>query len=361
MSQNLYSTIIGTGSYVPTKRVKNEDFLNHTFYEADGRPLEKDNEYIIRKFEEITTIKERRYVEDNQLTSEIAYEAAVKAIKDAGIDKESLDHIIVAHNFGDVKANSNRTDMVPSLAARVKLMLGIENPFCVAYDMAFGCPGWLQGMIQADYYIRSGDAKKVMVIGSEVLSRVIDPHDRDSMIYADGAGATILEARESDSPVGVLKHSSRSDTFRFAKMLYMDQSYHKAGDTGSDIFLKMNGRKLYQYALETVPQAIKDCLEKADVPITDVNKVLIHQANGKMDDAILKRLYALYGLDESPEDIMPMTISWLGNSSVATLPTLLDLILKDKMEDYKIESGDTLVFASVGAGMNINAMIYKVP
>lgn len=361
MKNSIHSVITGTGSYIPTRQVKNEDFLENEFYDSEGNKIDKTNEEIVRKFGEITTITERRYVTDDLVTSDIAFFSAREALESSGVKKEELDYIIVAHNFGDVKADNKRSDIVPSLAARVKYKLGIENPGTVAFDLPFGCPGWLQGVIQADYYIRSGDAKKVMVIGAEVLSRVIDPHDRDSMIYADGAGATILEARESDSPVGILKHSSRSDTFRFAKMLYMDQSYHKEGDTGSDIFLKMNGRKLYQYALETVPQAIKDCLEKAEVPLTDVDKVLIHQANGKMDDAILKRLYRLYDLDESPEDIMPMTISWLGNSSVATLPTLLDLILKDKMDDYKIKSGDTLVFASVGAGMNINAMIYKVP
>jgi 3-oxoacyl-[acyl-carrier-protein] synthase-3 len=361
MSQNLYSTIVGTGSYIPTKCVKNEDFLDHTFFEADGEPLEKNNAYIIQKFEEITTIKERRYVEDNQLTSEIAYEAAVSAIKDAGIDKESLDHIIVAHNFGDVKAGSNRTDMVPSLAARVKFKLGIENPFCVAYDMAFGCPGWLQAVIQADCFIKTRIAKRVLVIGADVLSRISDPHDRDSMIYADGAGATILEGKESSEPIGILAHQTRSDTLEYAKMLYMEKSYKKDYKNPRDIFLKMNGRKLYQYALEKVPQAIYNCLEKSNTPIEKMKKLLIHQANGKMDEAIIKRLYKLYGKREVPEYAMPMSISWMGNSSVATIPTLLDLILKDEMQSHDLSSGDTIVFASVGAGMNINAVTYKLP
>ncbi|HNW88396.1 MAG TPA: 3-oxoacyl-[acyl-carrier-protein] synthase III C-terminal domain-containing protein [Bacteroidales bacterium] len=122
----------------------------------------------------------------------------------------------------------------------------------------------------------------------------------------------------------------------------------------------MNGRKLYQYALENVPQAIKECLEKNGTHLSKINKVLIHQANGKMDDAILKRLYGLYDMKDVPEGIMPMSISWLGNSSVATLPTLFDLILKGKLEPHKINQGDTIVFASVGAGMNINAMVYKM-
>ena len=272
-----------------------------------------------------------------------------------------MDYIIVAHNFGDVKSNNRRSDLVPCLAARVKHKLEIKNPNTVAYDLPFGCPGWLQAVIQADYYLKSGDAKKILVIGAEILSRISDPHDRDSMLYSDGAGAVVLEARKSDMPIGILAHKTRSDTFLHSAMLYMDKSYNPNYKNKDDLFLKMNGRKLYQYALETVPQAIKDCLEKSDVHLNEIKKVLIHQANGKMDEAILKRLFKLYNIEDVPEYIMPMTISWLGNSSVATLPTLLDIILKTDWKTHKINQNDILVFASVGAGMNINAMVYKLP
>ena len=122
----------------------------------------------------------------------------------------------------------------------------------------------------------------------------------------------------------------------------------------------MHGRKLYQYALETVPGAIRACLEKSGVAIEEVKKILIHQANGKMDDAILQRLYESYGMDTPPEGVMPMTISWLGNSSVATIPTLLDLLLKGHLESHELNAGDVVIFASVGAGMNVNAMVYRM-
>ncbi len=359
MNEKIYSKITGTGRYIPLRRVRNEDFLSHAFYDKDGTKIKKPNEEIIDKFLAITTIAERRYVTDDLLTSTIAAYAAVEAIKSAGIDKEELDYIIVAHNFGDVSNNSKQLDIVPSLAARVKYQLKIENPETVAYDLPFGCPGWLQALIQADYFIKSGDAKKILVIGAEVLSRVCDPHDRDSMLYADGAGATILEASPTAVPVGILAHKTRSDTFFHSQMLSMGKSYRPDHEREEDLFLKMNGRKLYQYALETVPAAVKDCLEKANVHLREVKKILIHQANGKMDDEILRRLYTLYGIKEMPEGIMPMTISWLGNSSVATIPTLLDLILKEELENHTINKGDTIVFASVGAGMNINAMVYK--
>ena len=359
MKNKISTKVTGTGSYIPTRRIGNSEFLSHEFYESNGRKLDKSNQEIIDKFFEITAIAERRYVTDELVTSDIAYQASLAAIKSAQIDKEALDYIILAHNFGDVKHGSHSLDIVPSLAARVKHKLKIKNPKTIAYDLPFGCPGWLQGVIQADYFIRSGDAKRILVIGAEVLSRVCDPHDRDSMLYADGAGATILEADTSGQPSGILKHDARSDTLLHAGMLYMGKSYNPQKKDLGDIYLKMYGRKLYQYALEHVPNAIKTCLDKGQFHIRDVKKVLIHQANGKMDDAILQRLYSLYGINEVPEGVLPMTISWLGNASVATVPTLLDLILKGQMEGHEINKGDLVVFASVGAGMNINAVVYR--
>lgn len=356
----VYSIITGTGNYIPTNRVKNNDFLKNEFYDIDGTKIDKSNKEIIDKFLKITTIEERRHVDDNLVTSDIAFFAAEKAILSAKIDKEELDYIIVAHNFGDVKNDNKQLNIVPSIASRVKFKLEIKNPFTVAYDLPFGCPGWLQAVIQADYYIKSGDAKKILIIGADILSRISDPHDRDSMLYSDGAGAIILEAKESKSPIGILAHKTRSDTFLYSNMLYMGKSYNKNNKNKDDFFLKMNGRKLYQYALETVPQTIKFCLDKSNIHINDISKVLIHQANGKMDDAILQRLYGLFDIKDIPDNVMPMTISWLGNSSVATIPTLLDLILKDKLKPHKINKGETIVLASVGAGMNINTIIYKV-
>lgn len=358
MSQAIYSVITGTGKYIPQQRVKNTDLLDRIFHDKNGQQLTKPNEEIIEKFKAITTIGERRYVKNEYKTSDIAHFAAKDALDSSGIDPESLDYIIVAHNFGDVIHGTNRIDIVPTLAARVKHKLKIKNPETVAYDLPFGCPGWVQGMIQANYYIQSGDAKRIMVIGAEVLSRIFDPHDRDGLIYADGAAATILEAKKSTTPIGILAHKTRSDTYIHANMLFMGKSYKDDNEINENLYLKMHGRKLYQYALTNVPPSIQACLEKCDVAIKDVKKILIHQANGKMDEAILQRFYKLYGICP-PEDVMPMTVDYLGNSSVATVPTLLDLILKKEIDQHEINEGDTIVFASVGAGMNINAMVYK--
>lgn len=352
------SVIVGTGSKIPQIRVTNDYFLNHEFHGPDQKKIDKTNEEIVTQFEAITGIRERRYVRDDEVASDIAFEAARSALDSSGIDREQLDYIIVAHNFGDVRSGTNRSDLVPALAARVKAKLEIRNPRTVAVDLIFGCPGWLQGVIQADYMIRSGNVQRVMVIGADTLSRISDPHDRDSLIYSDGAGAVILEGRHAAEEVGVLSHAVRSDTLEHSGMLFMGHS-NKDEAFLEALFLKMEGRKLYKYALNTVAVAMKEALDGAGVDLRDIKKVLIHQANGRMDEAILAALYQLYGAGDPPPGVMPMTISWLGNSSVATIPTMLDLICKGEMPEHALHAGDTLIFASVGAGMNINAVVYR--
>lgn len=356
----IYSVITGTGSYIPEINVKNENFLVNGFYGKDGKKDERPNAKIIQKFEEITGIKERRYVKTDQVASDIGALAAKDALESSNTDKETLDYIIVAHDFGDVKADNRRSDFVPSIAARIKHELQIKNPKTIAKDIAFGCPGWLQGVIDANYFIKSGDYKKIMVIGTETLSRISDPHDMDSMIYSDGAGATIFEARESETPQGILAHAARSDTLNEAYFLWMDKS-NNPEFLGNDLLLKMEGTKVYKYAVTEVAGVVKESLDKANLSLENVAKVLMHQANERLDRDVLQRLFKLYGKTEVDYDKLPMTISWLGNSSVATIPTMLDLLLKGNLNNHKIKSGDIIVFASIGAGMNINSVVYRFP
>ena len=360
------TVIVANASYVPARVVPNSAFLAGSLLDAAGRPFAKPNEEIVAQLEAITGIRERRYVEDDQVASDIALAAARAALERSDVDPESLDLIIVAHNFGDVAADNRRSDFVPSLAARVKHGLGIENPWSVAFDVAFGCPGWLQGVLIAHGAIRLGEARRALVIGAETLSRISDPHDRDGMIYSDGAGATILEARADNGsgPVGILASATRSDTRHHARLLWMGES-HDPERPGRELYLKMEGRKLYKYACQVVPDVVMRALERAGATLGEVSKILIHQANAKMDEAIVRRVFELAGRDgvttEEIERLVPMTISWLGNSSVATIPTLLDLLERGEIEGHAVAPGDLLVFASVGAGMNVNAMVYRVP
>ena len=353
------SVITGTGCYIPPVVIKNSDFVSGKFYTENNLPINVPMPDVIEKFRLITGIKERRYAPEDVSASHMAAQAAQLAIADAGIDAEKIDQIIVAHNYGDIQHLTVQTDTVPSLASRVKHQLGIRNPACVPYDILFGCPGWLQGLIQADSFIKAGMAKTCLVIGTETLSRVVDVHDRDSMIFSDGSGACIIEKKEaSNSEGGVLGGCTRSDSMEELNFIHFDTSY--APDTGVDTcFIKMKGRKVYEYALKHVPTAMKGCLDKSGVSINDLKKIFIHQANEKMDEAIVKAFYALYNIETVPEFIMPMCIQWLGNSSVATIPTLYDLVRKGKVEDQHLNPGDVIMFASVGAGMNINAVCYK--
>jgi len=347
--------ITGLGSFIPDVIQKNAQFKDHTFLNMDGSAITSENGVIIEKFKAITGIEERRYAPSEMKSSDLGSKAAELAIKDAGIDPETLDYIICAHNYGDVQKGSNFSDIVPSLASRIKHNLRIQNPKCVAYDILFGCPGWIEGVIQAQAFIKAGMAKKCLVIGTEMLSRVVDDHDRDSMIYSDGAGASVIE--EDDSDTGILAFETATFTYDEAYFLFNGSSYNAEANQDTK-YIKMYGRKIYNFALTQVPQAMKSCLEKSGCSIEEVKKIFIHQANEKMDEAIVSRFYKLHDL-EMPEHIMPMSISKLGNSSVATVPTVFDLVRQGALENHEINKGDVVIFASVGAGMNINAMIYR--
>jgi len=350
--------ITGTGSYIPTEIINNRDFTVHNFYAEDHQRIETAPQEVVEKFRQITGIAERRYASPHLNASDIATIAAQAALEDSGVDPETIDQIIVAHNFGNVVKHTIQTDAVPSLASRIKHNLKIQNPRCIGYDILFGCPGWVQGLIQADAFFKAGMAKKALVIGTETLSRVIDRYDRDSMIFSDGAGATVVEYKDAGE-AGLLSSSALSHTTEEAYYISLGQSYFPGSDPRIR-YIKMKGRKVYEYAIKHVAEAMKECLDKAGVDIHQLKKIFIHQANEKMDEGIIRVLYKLYGIRDVPADIMPMSIHWLGNSSVATVPTLYDLTLKGKVDGHQLNKGDIILFASVGAGMNINAVCYKV-
>ena len=338
---------------------RNRDFIHNAFFDHNGQSFDQPQEETINKFEAITGIAERRYSGENIQASDLAAQAASMAIRNAGVDPESIDQIIVAHNFGDVLKHTIQTDMVPSLASRVKNLLSIENPNCVAYDLIFGCPGWLQGMIHAMSFIQSGMAQRCLVIGAEALSRVLDPHDRDSMIFADGAGAVILEGQEGKEKRGILSYVAKTLSQEETHLIRLGPSNYPGSDSRVR-YIKMEGRKVYELAVSRMPQAMRDCLDASGKDIDQLKKIFIHQANDKMDEAIVKRFYRLYGIKEIPEWVVPMNIHELGNSSVATVPTLFHQVLHEQYKGYRLKEGDVIMFASIGAGMNINAVVYQM-
>lgn len=354
----LNTIIIGSGSYIPTKIIDKEHFMDSEFYTDEGEKIDKPNEEIIQKFVEITEIETRRYLEDDEHNSDLGYRAAQAAIADAKIDQEDLDYIIYASNFGEVNKDG-MSNFMPSMSARLKNKLGIQNRRTVNYDMIFGCPGWVEAMIMADTLVKAGKAKLILVVGAETLSRVTDAFDRNKMIFADGAGAVVVRATEGEK-TGIIADSTICDNN--AEITYLENSPSlKPDEDRKPLYIRMHGRKIYEYALKNVPIAIKETIDQAGLSIDDIDKILIHQANAKMDYAMISRLFKLYGRTQYDHDIAPMTIQQFGNSSVATIPTMFDLINKGKMEPHRFKSGDNVVFASVGAGMNINAIVYRFP
>jgi 3-oxoacyl-[acyl-carrier-protein] synthase-3 len=180
------------------------------------------------------------------------------------------------------------------------------------------------------------------------------------MIFSDGAGAVVVEAF-SDRPgtAGIISASAQSYAMEELNYIYMGKSYAPEADKKVR-YIKMLGRKVYEFALKRVPEAMKACLDTGGVDVKEVKKIFIHQANEKMDIAIIKAFYLLYGIKDIPVDIMPMNIHVLGNSSVATVPTLFDMVRKGMIANQEVHAGEVILFASVGAGMNINAICYRV-
>jgi 3-oxoacyl-[acyl-carrier-protein] synthase-3 len=348
--------IKGTGSVLPELQVPNSDFNDHAFYDKNGVRNDRPGEEITAKLEAITGIRERRYVPFDQDSRPLMTEAARLAIADSGLGRNELDGIIVTHNAGNILIGEHAFHTVPNMAAYLKNALGITNHECFAYDLLFACPGWLQAVIQAHQAIRCGDAENILVVGIEVASRMLDPHDVDSMILGDGCGAVVVS--KGDEGRGVLSHATFSHANEDIDAIYLGRSNKK--DVAGSCWFKMNGRDVYRYATKWVPQVIKKALDKAGLSVTDIDMFLFHQANEKLIQAVANHLADLYEVGaESFAGKLPMTIQFLGNTSVATIPTMLDLILKTKLEGYGIKEGDTVVMAAVGAGMHCNALVYR--
>lgn len=317
----------------------------------------KDTKEITAKLQQISGIRERRYATPDEDSVSIAVEAGKKALASAKLDGEELDGIIIAHNAGNMVHGSVKPHTIPNMASLIKSQLGIRNHHCIAYDVIFGCPGWLEAMTQAHRRIALGEAKNLLVIGVEVLSRYVDQHDLDTMLFGDGAGAAVLQAQANKGPKGIIAYQSYSHCNKEVDFLKMGKSYKP--DAPASLFMKMEGKQVYRYAVTHVPELVNNCLKKAGIPIEKVDHFLFHQANEKMIIAMAEKLFKMNDIAGDIDALVPMSVQFLGNSSVATIPTLMDLIHQQKIPNHSIKEGDLIVMAAVGAGMHANCMIYQ--
>jgi len=353
------SIITGTGSYLPKRKIKKRYFSAHSFLDRSGYPVSDSNEKIAKKIQDLTGIQERRYLEDHEDAVSIARKASEKAIQDSGIDKEQINAIIFAHNFGNIAFGENHPRQLPNLSAQLKNQLEIKNHKCIALDIIFGCPGWLQAVMQAHYMLQSGIHQSILVVGAESMSRVIDPHDLKSLLFGDGAGALILQTKASKQKAGIIGSLSYSHTEKELDFLNMGKSFDQSGEK---VYVKMRGKKVFRYTIQTLPELILETLDKLKIPIEKVSKFLFHQTNERIIKSISETIFKRSGI-ENPDfqNLIPMTVRDLGNISVATVPTLLDLILKKQMKAHRINPGDIVVMASVGGGMHATCLVYQFP
>jgi len=350
-------SIKGSGIFLADKVVKNDDFKDRVFYKESGEIMPKTGHEVAKKLGEITGIKERRYVDDQSTnSSHIAAKAAENLFTNhPNIDREKIDYIFVAHNFGEVKPGTNSSDIMPSVSTHVKSHLGIQNPRCIPIDAIFGCPGWVQGFIMAEQILNENQS--ALVIGAEVISRMTDKYDPDSMLFGDGAGAVYVEKQSADEKAGVLTHATYSHGATTWDYLTNGPSYKPEEKNSSCQYIKMNGRRVFEYAVTHLTELIIDTLEKQNLTPADIDHMVMHQANERINNTIANKVYQHFGLDVV---IPPMTLDRFGNTSVASIPTLYHLMKGGEMgEQHQINTGDTILFASVGAGMYCNVAIYK--
>ena len=324
--KKIKASITAVGSFLPEKILNNADL---------EKIVDTNDDWITTR----TGIKERRYATNEENSSDLAAKAALKAIENSNIDPETLDYIIVAHNFGDTDFGSKQSNSLPSVASKVKTILGIKNPKCVAYDILFGCPGWVEGVIQASAFMKAGMASKCLVIGTETLSRVIDKSDRDSMIFADGAGAVVLSA---DNTTGI-KHSKLFSDGSYLSSLHVNNN--SIDELGT---IQMEGNEVFKIAVNRLSDLAEETLNECNMSSEDLTWMVPHQANIRIIKAVAKRI-------KLPMEKVIQTLDKHGNTSAASIPLALDVGVRDG----RIKKGDTLLFEGIGGGFSWGSVLLE--
>lgn len=316
------AVIKGVGAYLPTKRLTNTD-------------LEKMVQTSDAWIRERTGIQERRIAADNELTSDLARQAALEALQDAGLTASDIDLIILATTTPD--------DTFPATACKVQQQLGMTGGF--AFDIQAACSGFLYALSVADAYITQGRVHRVLVIGAETLSRIVDWSDRNTcVLFGDGAGAVVLEGSADKTDSGILSVLLRSDG-RYRDLLLSSGGVSRTQTAG---FIHMEGREVFRHAVENMAQIAKDVLQQQRLTPADIDYLVPHQANIRIIEATRTKL----GL---PADKVILTLQQQGNTSAASIP----LALHTGIRSGRIQRGDLLLLESMGGGLTWGAGLIR--
>jgi 3-oxoacyl-[acyl-carrier-protein] synthase-3 len=313
---SLRSVVLGVGSALPKRRMDNEEL---------ARTVDTSDAWIVER----TGIRSRYVAGDDETTASLATDAARKALDHAGVETSEIDLIVLA------TATPDQT--FPSSATKVQASLGIND--CIAFDVHAVCTGFLYALTVADSMLRSGNARKAIVIGSETFTRILDWEDRATcVLFGDGAGALILGAEETDG--GILATRLHADG-RHNDLLFVDGGPSTTGTVGK---LRMKGREVFRHAVVNLADVLNEVLEAAGLTSADVDWVVPHQANARILDATARKL----GL---PAEKVIVTVDEHANTSAASVPLAFDRAVKDG----RIKRGDVVVLEAMGGGFTWGA------
>ncbi len=317
----IYSRIAGTGSYLPEKVLSNHDL---------EKMVETSDQWITER----TGIKKRHIVAENETTTDLAFNAAVKAIEAAGISNDEIDLIIVA--------TTTPTRIFPSTASLVQQKLNIHG--CPAFDVQAVCTGFVYGLTIAEKFIKSGTVKNALIIGAESLSRIVDWTDRNTcVLFGDGAGAVVLQASEE---TGILSTHIHCDG-QFNELLSVPTG---PGSIPSDDlpFIGMQGNDVFKVAVKTLSNIVDETLVANDLTKQDIDWLIPHQANIRIINATAKKL-------SMSTDQVVVTVDQHGNTSAASIPLALDVAVRDG----RIKRGETLLLEAFGGGFTWGSALLK--
>ncbi|OGT05530.1 MAG: 3-oxoacyl-ACP synthase [Gallionellales bacterium RBG_16_57_15] len=318
----MHSRIIGTGSYLPARTLTNFDL---------EKIVETSHDWILSR----SGIVERHIAADDEMASDLALHASRRAIAAAGISAEEIDLVIVATTSPD--------KMFPSTACILQDKLGIRNRGA-AFDIQAVCGGFVYALNTADMYIKGGQAKTVLVVGAEVLSRMLDWSDRSTcVLFGDGAGAVVLQASEIPGIVASKLHADGSHQ----GMLTADGNI-RHGEIQGDPFIKMDGQAVFKFAVKVLSEVVEEVLEEDHLHGADIDWLVPHQANIRIMEATAKKL----GLSM---DNVVVTVAHHGNTSSASIPLALDTAVRDG----RIKHGQNILLEAVGGGFTWGAILIK--